>query len=177
MSHNLTYTYGYTPYLNPTSFLYIHHKPSINKTSPKFSMKAISLPNQIFSGTNNHRRSQTAVFGWAAKSYVVKARRGTDDGGNLVDENMIVLRMRIKELEIEERGGLGPQADKWMEWEKKYYGSYIGDVCEAMMMLQMCLMNTRPSLALGTLTFLMLSVPLSTSVVIYNFISWFNSLL
>ncbi|KAJ0954445.1 hypothetical protein HanRHA438_Chr00c17g0851511 [Helianthus annuus] len=112
-------------------------------------MKAISLPNQIFSGTNNHRRSQTAVFGWAAKSYVVKARRGTDDGGNLVDENMIVLRMRIKELEIEERGGLGPQADKWMEWEKKYYGSYIRDVCEAMMMLQMCLMNTRPSLALG----------------------------
>ncbi|KAJ0733133.1 hypothetical protein HanPI659440_Chr11g0405001 [Helianthus annuus] len=90
---------------------------------------------------------------------------------------MIVLRMRIKELEIEERGGLGPQADKWMEWEKKCYGSYIRDVCEATMMLQMCLMNTRPSLALGTLTLLMLSVPLSTSVVIYNFISWFNSLL
>nr|GEX02970.1 reverse transcriptase domain-containing protein [Tanacetum cinerariifolium] len=39
-----------------------------------------------------------------AKALVVNAGRGANDKGKLVDENMIVLRMRIKELEMEEMG-------------------------------------------------------------------------
>ncbi|KAJ9562156.1 hypothetical protein OSB04_007316 [Centaurea solstitialis] len=93
-----------------------------------------------------------------------------NDRRNVVDENMIVLRMRIKELEIEEMGGLPLAVPKnWMEWEK-HYERYNEDVCEAIGMLQLWLMNTRPSLALGTLTLLMFSVSLSTSVSICHFI-------
>ncbi|XP_076894010.1 uncharacterized protein LOC143546175 [Bidens hawaiensis] len=136
-------------------------------------MKPISWSNPILSSPIHHhhrhcRRLQTIVFSRiTAKSY-----GGTNDGGNVVDENMIVLRMRIQEAEM---GGLPPViSENWMEWEKKYYEDYVRDVCEAMRMLQMCLMNTRPSLALGTLALLMLSVPLSASIVIYNFIRLFN---
>lgn len=82
-----------------------------------------------------------------------------------MDENMIVLRMRIKV----ETGGLPPtRSENWMEWEKKYYEHYIEDVCEIMRMLQMCLMNNRPSLVLGTLALLMLTCVLLASIGIYN---------
>ncbi|KAK1422108.1 hypothetical protein QVD17_24994 [Tagetes erecta] len=115
------------------------------------------------------------IFSRTVKSYVVSARRGSNDRGNIVDENMIVLRMRIKDVEMEEMGGLLPAvSENWMEWEKMYYADYIRDVCEAMMGLQMCLMNARPSFALGTLILLMLSVPISTSVLIYNIIRLYN---
>ncbi|KAI3726432.1 hypothetical protein L1987_66229 [Smallanthus sonchifolius] len=128
-------------------------------------MKAIPVSNPIFSGCrlrHNRRYSQT-------KSFVVNARRGANNRRNIVDENMIVLRMRIREMEMD---GLPPaRSENWMEWEKNYYEHYIGDVCEAMRMVQMCLMNNRTSLVLGILTVLMLIVTLSVSDVIYDFIS------
>ncbi|KAI3785224.1 hypothetical protein L1987_44339 [Smallanthus sonchifolius] len=125
-------------------------------------MKAIPFSNPVFSGCRRRHHSQT-------KSFVVNARRGANDRRNIVDENMIVLRMRIKEVEMD---GLPPaRSENWMEWEKKYYEHYIGDVCEVMRMVQMCLMNNRPSLVLGTLALLMLIMTLSVSDVIYDFIS------
>ncbi|KAI3669672.1 hypothetical protein L6452_41002 [Arctium lappa] len=135
-------------------------------------MKAISFSNPIFSGSgrHHHRCSRATVLRHRTESFIASAKRGKHDKGNVVDENMIVLRMRIKDLEMEEMGGL-PLAvpENWMEWEKRYV-RYNEDVCEAMGMLQMLLMNTRPSLVLGTLALLMLSVPLSTGVVVYHFI-------
>ncbi|KAI3768161.1 hypothetical protein L2E82_18614 [Cichorium intybus] len=142
-------------------------------------MKAISFPNPIFSGPRCHHLCfKTTALHYQTKSFVVGAGRGTDGKRSIVDENMIVLRMRIHEVEMGEMEGLPPEMSRnWMEWEKNYYEHYNRDVCEAMKVIQMCLMNTRPSLALGALTLLMLSVPLSTGVVIYNFISMVKSIL
>ncbi|KAK9277714.1 hypothetical protein L1049_007261 [Liquidambar formosana] len=89
-----------------------------------------------------------------------------DYDGKLVDENMIVLRKRIHEMTMVERNDEPPS--NWMEWEKQYYASYDSDVCEAMGILQSRLMNTRPSLALGMVALITLSVPTSTAVIVFH---------
>lgn len=85
----------------------------------------------------------------------------------LVDENMIVLRIRIKEMKLLEAGKMGPPSN-WMEWEKKYYAHYNEDVCEAIGLIQIYLMESRPALALGMLALLCLSVSYSTYVLILH---------
>ncbi|KAF3620470.1 hypothetical protein FXO38_18905 [Capsicum annuum] len=82
-------------------------------------------------------------------------------GSKIVDENMIVLRMRIKEMKLLEVGKSGPPSN-WMGWEKMYFPHYNEDVCEVIGLLQMYLMETRPALALGMLALICLSVPFST---------------
>ncbi|KAF8390031.1 hypothetical protein HHK36_024552 [Tetracentron sinense] len=99
-------------------------------------------------------------------SRVFAARKDSYDrnyDGKLVDENMIVLRKRIHEMKMIE-----PPSD-WMEWEKQYYANYDSDICEAMGLLQSLLMKTRPSLALGMVALITLSVPASIVMVLFNF--------
>ncbi|KAJ4975006.1 hypothetical protein NE237_008180 [Protea cynaroides] len=85
---------------------------------------------------------------------------GTDSGrGKLVDENMIVLRMRIQEMKMVESSQERLPED-WMEWEKRYYTHYDSDICEAVGLLQTQLMKTRPSVALGMVALVTLSVPM-----------------
>ncbi|KAK9271657.1 hypothetical protein L1049_002020 [Liquidambar formosana] len=91
---------------------------------------------------------------------------GRDYWGKQVDESMIVLRMRIWEMKMLNTSHAPPS--NWMEWEKRYYSRYGSDVCEAMGLLQSYLMKTRPSLALGMVALIVLSVPISTMVVMYN---------
>ncbi|XWS75533.1 hypothetical protein CRYUN_Cryun01aG0098100 [Craigia yunnanensis] len=91
--------------------------------------------------------------------------RGTNYGrddhqGKLVDESMIVLRMRIKEMKVLEKNDELPS--NWMEWEKQYYLHYNEDIFSAIGLLQNYLMNIRPSLALGLMALLTFSVPIST---------------
>ncbi|KAK7357689.1 hypothetical protein VNO80_16984 [Phaseolus coccineus] len=80
--------------------------------------------------------------------------------GKMVDENMILLRMRIREIEMMEMKGKTPS--DWCEWEKENYENYVSDVCEALGLLQRLLINTRPSLALATivLIILIMSMPI-----------------
>ncbi|GJV82543.1 hypothetical protein Tco_1522441 [Tanacetum coccineum] len=89
----------------------------------------MSSSNTIFSHHCHHQLQyphQNIVFSHRAKALVANAGRGANDKGKLVDENMIVLRMRIKELEM---GGLPPtMLESWMEWEKKYYPDYNKDM-------------------------------------------------
>lgn len=80
--------------------------------------------------------------------------------GRLVDENMIVLRKRIHETKMIERNYEPPV--EWMDWEKSFYTSYDSVICEAMGILQSRLMDTRPSLALGLIALVTLSVPTTT---------------
>ncbi|XP_052205172.1 uncharacterized protein LOC127809998 [Diospyros lotus] len=116
------------------------------------------------------------------KRVVVSARRsemegGRDGhrGGSVVDQNMIVLRMRIKEMEWAERSHAPPG---WTEWEKEYYGSqrYSEDVCEAMGWLQLMLMNTRPCLAIGMAAMVALSVPISAYWLLFHAMEMANAL-
>ncbi|XP_044469007.1 uncharacterized protein LOC123198376 [Mangifera indica] len=92
--------------------------------------------------------------------------KGHDYEGRLVDENMIVLRMRIKEKKLLEANYEPPS--NWMEWEKKYYVRYNEDICEAMGLLQNYLMNIRPGFALGIIVVLALSVAISTGFLFYQ---------
>ncbi|MCD7467459.1 hypothetical protein HAX54_004907 [Datura stramonium] len=107
---------------------------------------------------------------------VVNARFDEHNRGgrskNIVDENMIVLRMRIKEMKLLEAGELGPPSN-WMGWEKKYFAHYNEDVCEAVGLLQIYLMETRPALALGMLALICLSVPFSTYFLVMEIMAKF----
>ncbi|GAV75821.1 hypothetical protein CFOL_v3_19297 [Cephalotus follicularis] len=99
------------------------------------------------------RRSNGKVF----------ATRGENYGGQLVDENMIVLRKRIHEMIMKERNYEPPQ--EWMGWEKQYYTCYDEYICKFVGLLQSHLMNSRPSLALGMLALITISVPASTVMI------------
>ncbi|XP_062107509.1 uncharacterized protein LOC133818573 [Humulus lupulus] len=100
--------------------------------------------------------------------------KGRDYGGSrLVDESMIVLRLRIQEIKQLEIDGdhkadkNGPRSE-WMEWEKQYFVYYIQDVYEGIALLQNYLMNIRPSLALGFLLLMMCSVPISSGFLLFH---------
>lgn len=103
-------------------------------------------------------------------------RNGQDhDGGKLVDENMIVLRMRIREMKISETSEEPPS--DWMEWEKQYYKHYDEDVCEVIGQLQSYLMSIRPSLALGMAAVVTLSVPVSAGMFFLHVIEMAKAIL
>ncbi|EXB65615.1 hypothetical protein L484_025881 [Morus notabilis] len=93
----------------------------------------------------------------------------------LVDENMIVLRKRIHEMKMVERN-YEPPSD-WMDWEKKYYTSYDSLICQMMGFLQSQMMNTRPSLALGMVVLVILSLPTSSVMVLFHLMGLAKELL
>lgn len=77
--------------------------------------------------------------------------------GRMVDENMIILRMRIHDMKMSEKHDEVPM--DWMRWERRYYQEgYKSDVSEGIGFLQNLLMETRPSLALGISVLVMLCV-------------------
>ncbi|KAG6777424.1 hypothetical protein POTOM_017245 [Populus tomentosa] len=80
-------------------------------------------------------------------------------GELLVDESMLALRKRIHEMKMAERNYEPPE--EWMEWEKQCYTSSEEFICKFLGVLQLHLMNTRPSLALGMLLLVTMSVPAS----------------
>ncbi|KAL2241431.1 UNVERIFIED_CONTAM: hypothetical protein Sindi_0784300 [Sesamum indicum] len=108
-------------------------------------------------------------------SYNITRRKGlilAQQGDH--DENMIVLKMRIKKLKVSESSrstqegtAVAPSSD-WKEWEKKVFTRYHEGVCDSVELLQSFLMNTRPSVALGLLALVAMSVPVSSSVVVVN---------
>ncbi|XP_042508140.1 uncharacterized protein LOC122084127 [Macadamia integrifolia] len=132
------------------------------------------LPPLPFSSSAGNRR-----LGFRQQKGPVSAmRRGECDwgyGGRLVDESMIVLRRRIHETKMVERNYEPPE--DWMEWEKKYYTSYDASICRAVGVLQSQLMNTRPSLAIGMLALVGLSVPTSTFLIILQLMNVANGIL
>ncbi|KAG8384145.1 hypothetical protein BUALT_Bualt04G0087800 [Buddleja alternifolia] len=104
-------------------------------------------------------------------SLIIK-NQGRNEGKS-TDENMVVLKMRIKKLKVSEKissnqGAEAAPSKDWKDWEKKIFTRYHESVFDSMELLQSYLMNTRPSLALGILTLVAMSVPLSSSVVMVN---------
>ncbi|KAF8399033.1 hypothetical protein HHK36_014899 [Tetracentron sinense] len=126
------------------------------------------LPPRPFSGESPHRRLGIQQQKRPA-TWIFAAKRDPYDrnyGGRAVDENMIVLRKRIHEMKMVERNYEPPS--NWMGWEKRYYTCYDADICEAMGFLQSQLMNTRPSLALGMVALISLSVLTSVAMVMFH---------
>ncbi|KAI3467008.1 hypothetical protein Pfo_023671 [Paulownia fortunei] len=82
----------------------------------------------------------------------------------LVDQNMVVLKMRIQEMRMKDQENRTAPSDRWMDWEKQWYKNYDSDVYEAVGFLQILMMNSRPSLVAGVVALLMFSA--STSLVL-----------
>ncbi|KAG5623685.1 hypothetical protein H5410_008903 [Solanum commersonii] len=91
-----------------------------------------------------------------------------DYRGRLVDESLIILRKRVHEMKVIERNYEPPA--EWMEWEKQYYANYDELICNLVGYLQIQLLSTRPSLALGMLILFIISVPASTAMIFSHFI-------
>ncbi|PON58504.1 mediator of RNA polymerase II transcription subunit [Trema orientale] len=127
--------------------------------------KLIAVPKVSQRPFSPCRRRSTGVTACASRE-----TNGRDNyGGRLVDENMIVLRLRIREMKMLETDNEANRLpSEWMEWEKQYYVHYIEDVFEGIGLLQNYLMNTRPSVALGFLALFMLSVPISSGFVLFH---------
>ncbi|KAL6573770.1 hypothetical protein OROHE_002229 [Orobanche hederae] len=98
-----------------------------------------------------------------------------DFSGRRVDESMIVLRMRIHEMKMGENNYEPPR--EWMDWERRIYTNYDSMICDGMGHLQSYMMETRPSLALGMITLIALSVPISTAVVMSNLLELIRGVL
>ncbi|CAH8266392.1 unnamed protein product [Arabidopsis lyrata] len=96
-------------------------------------------------------------------------------GGRLVDENMIVLRKRIHEMKMVERNYEPPS--HWMDWEKRFYSSYDSVICDSVGLLQSFLMNSRPNVAIATLLFLLVSIPVSSTAIAFRLLDLFHWLL
>ncbi|XP_060183276.1 uncharacterized protein LOC132613267 [Lycium barbarum] len=85
--------------------------------------------------------------------------------GRHVDENMKMIEKNYE-----------PPAE-WKNWEKRFYGNYNSSICEAMGFLQYMLMNTRPSLALGMVALVALSVPTSTIGILFHLLEFTKGIL
>ncbi|XP_073053924.1 uncharacterized protein [Primulina eburnea] len=120
-----------------------------------------SIPRMV--ETNRRRRHTNLMVTFAKRRDIHDQNFG---GRNIVDENMIVLRKRIREMGMVEKDEEPPAG--WMDWEKDIYPSYDMIICDAMRFLQWYLMETRPSFALGIIGLIALSVPISTAVVVLN---------
>ncbi|XP_014511977.1 uncharacterized protein LOC106770694 [Vigna radiata var. radiata] len=95
--------------------------------------------------------------------------------GKMVDDNMILLRKRIREIEMLKTKGKA--SSDWNEWEKKYFQNYDSDVCEAVGVLQRVLMNTRPSFALATFALLMLTMSMSMLQLAFHLVGFAKGIL
>ncbi|KAI3817258.1 hypothetical protein L1987_11047 [Smallanthus sonchifolius] len=105
----------------------------------------LTPPGVPFSGRLRHDRSGFANV----HKTVVTMFKKDGSSGKMVDENMIVLRERIRKMKCDGDDDWLP--DNWMEWEKTYTysGRYHSDVYKAVAVLQRFLMESRPSVALG----------------------------
>ncbi|GAB4832350.1 hypothetical protein Ancab_006366 [Ancistrocladus abbreviatus] len=131
----------------------------LSKALPSLTLHSPTIPKHSRSSKCGlHRENQVGKICAIQRSNSY----GSDYKGRLVDENLIVLRKRIHEMKMIERNYEPPS--NWSEWEKQYYTCYDEYICKVLGVLQAHLMNTRPSVALGTLVLLAMSVP--TSVVL-----------
>ncbi|CAN4124924.1 unnamed protein product [Withania somnifera] len=94
--------------------------------------------------------------------------------GRIVDENLLILRKRIHEMKMIERN-YEPPTD-WMDWEKSIYVNYDANICQALGWVQSQWMDTRPSLVLGMVALIGLSVPTSTIVILFHLIELFKGI-
>ncbi|KAJ8564760.1 hypothetical protein K7X08_001220 [Anisodus acutangulus] len=126
------------------------------------STSSLLLPSQFSPKRRSSKASSTTTLAMKREAH----DKNYYNGSRLVDENLIVLRKRIHEMKMVERNYEPPA--EWMNWEKGLYADYDSNICEAMGLLQAKLMDTRPSLVLGMVALIALSVPTSTAVVLFH---------
>ena len=132
--------------------------PALNR--PIFSPRLPANPARYPIGSTTFRRQKNPIAIQSASKRDGYGY-GYGYGGGLVDENMAVLQKRIEELRLADRSDPDPMGE-WTEWERSYYESCYGsDVCQAVGLIQLFAMSTRPGVALGLVGLVLLSVPVS----------------
>lgn len=92
----------------------------------------------------------------------------------MVDNDMFMLRRRMHEMETAETK---LEAQKcWMEWERECYNKYCSGVCGFVGLVQLFLMNSRPSVAIAMLVLFMSSVPAFVLIVFLHLGGFCHSL-
>ena len=162
------------PFPHPSFRFDIHFCLAMETTSLLSSV----LPIQPIPFSKSECKSVRFLHGRRSSSAMVFAAKRDSyepedyNGGCSVDESMIILRKRIHEMKMIERNYEPPE--DWMEWEKQYYTCYDEYICTLVGLLQSHLMNTRPSLALGMLALITMSVLASTVMVVHHFMEVAN---
>lgn len=105
----------------------------------------------------------------------LQRRRMRGDQGKMVEEGMIVLRKRIHETKMFEKNYEPPS--EWMEWEKQYYSSYDSMICDVMGLLQSWLMESRPSMVLGAVALIIVSLSTTSALAIYHLLRMATAIL
>ncbi|KAL7132356.1 hypothetical protein ABFS83_12G068500 [Erythranthe nasuta] len=152
--------------MQTTSLQSLHLSPrpfSGNFTCPK---------EPLISGGRRKRASSISVL-------AMKNNANSDD--KLVDQNMVVLKMRIQEMRIKEEslGARGPNDEhrrNWLDkWEDEYwpYEDYNSDVFEAIGFLQNLVMSTRPSFVFAVVALLIFSASTYVALVLTYLLSIF----
>uniref|UniRef100_A0A803M482 Uncharacterized protein n=1 Tax=Chenopodium quinoa TaxID=63459 RepID=A0A803M482_CHEQI len=107
-----------------------------------------------FTHTTSNKQHDVHVYSTTMITWCKRMEsQDSGGGGGMVDEDMIVLRLRIKELEMMEKGEEVCVPSNWFEWEKKHIIQFQGGVHGVIGFLQLVLMNSRPSLALGIMAY------------------------
>ncbi|XP_047333572.1 uncharacterized protein LOC124937105 [Impatiens glandulifera] len=97
-----------------------------------------------------------------------KAHNDGVNNGRLVDESMVVLRLRIHEMKLADKNYEPPA--EWMWWEKQIYGDYDAFICDVIGLLQSQMMETRPAVVVGLSAILALSLPISAATVAFQMV-------
>ncbi|KAI9085605.1 hypothetical protein K1719_032448 [Acacia pycnantha] len=121
-------------------------------------------------------------YGSSGRGVVVARASGGRDHrwGRQVDENMIMLRLRIRKIKMMEKKKDDEEEEEgsgMMRWEREYYvGEYGKHVCEVLGLLQSYLMSVRPCLPVGIVLLVALSVFISSGFLLFNSINMMNTL-
>ncbi|XP_075475614.1 uncharacterized protein LOC142506804 [Primulina tabacum] len=146
-----------------------------------FISSSLKLPHKLqslfFYPSNQRTKRLVLKKSVSAKQY---ENEDNDAGKSSVDENMIVLRMRIKKmkaLEVASKERVTPSSEDSKEWEKKLFALGHENVYETTENLQSYLMKTKPSVALGMLALFVMCVPLSSPFAVDNVLKVVKGLL
>ncbi|KAH0681778.1 hypothetical protein KY290_020384 [Solanum tuberosum] len=131
--------------------------------SISISTSSLLLPSQFSPKRSSRASRRTTTLAIRREAH---DQNYNSNDSSRVDENLIVLRKRIHEMEMIEKNYEPPT--EWMDWEKSLYIDYDSNICELMGLLQAQLMDTRPSLVLGMVGLIALCVPTSTVVVLFH---------
>ncbi|KAL7090898.1 hypothetical protein ACP275_12G071000 [Erythranthe tilingii] len=157
--------------MQTTSLQSLHLRPHLfsgNFTCPK---------EPLISGGRRKRASSSS----SPSISVLAMKNDANSDHKLVDQNMVVLKMRIQEMRIKEENlgasGLNDEHRRnWLDkWEDEYwpYEEYNSDVFEAVGFLQNLLMNTRPSFVFAVVALLIFSASTSVALVLTYLLSIF----
>lgn len=166
-------------YLGGVLYIPSKHKlqPLCFFNSNKMQTSSLALLLPILPSSCNIIRRSAPFVSQKNKSFMISASKrdpfGQHYDGKMVDENMIILRMRIREIEMLENKSKPPP--HWTEWEKKYVENYSSDICDGVGLLQTILMNTRPGLVVGILAMVMLSMSMSMSLLVFQLMELANT--